>query len=276
MKPASVLRRRSLWAAAGACAGAAVAALSWAPAAWLAEGVAGATDGRLVLADARGTVWTGSATVVLTGGAGSSAASALPGRLSWKLRPRPGGLELRARQDCCLSGEQRVRLGVGLDGYRVRLLPPRNVPDAAPIAVGQVPATVLGGLGAPWNTLDLGGLLRVTVQGLQLGVTQGRLSIAGRAELRVEGLSSKLSSLPVLGDYRLVVDAPATGAGTATLTLDTLRGPLQLDGQGQLGGASPLRFRGLARAQPGSESSLNNLLNVIGRRTGPVSNLSIG
>ena len=51
------------WAIGGAVAGALVALVAFAPAAWLADNVASATDGRIVLADARGTVWSGSAVV---------------------------------------------------------------------------------------------------------------------------------------------------------------------------------------------------------------------
>ena len=66
--------------------------------------------------------------------------------------------------------------------------------------------------------------------------------------------------------------------GSAALNLATLQGPLLLSGQGQWGGASgaALRFRGEARAEPGAESALNNLLNVIGRRQGALSVLTIG
>ena len=60
--------------------------------------------GRLVLADARGTVWSGSAVPVLTGGPDSRDASFLPGRLEWTLAPRWYGVELAARHDCCLNG----------------------------------------------------------------------------------------------------------------------------------------------------------------------------
>ena len=66
------------WALLGGAAGALVAVAAFAPAAWLAAGVASATEQRLLLADARGTVWAGSAVAVLTGGEGSRDASALP------------------------------------------------------------------------------------------------------------------------------------------------------------------------------------------------------
>jgi len=73
------------WALAGAIVGALVALLAFAPAAWLASSVASATGERLLLTDARGTLWSGSALPVLTGGPGSRDASALPGRLEWSL-----------------------------------------------------------------------------------------------------------------------------------------------------------------------------------------------
>ena len=51
------------------------------------------------------------------------------------------------------------------------------------------------------------------------------------------------------------------------ITLRTLEGALQLNGNGQLGDRG-LKFNGDARAAPGFEPSLNNLLNIIGRRNG--------
>ena len=50
-----------------------------------ASAIASATNQHLLLADARGTLWSGSAVVVLTGDPGSRDASALPGRLDWTI-----------------------------------------------------------------------------------------------------------------------------------------------------------------------------------------------
>lgn len=267
------LRARSTWAGAGALLGLLLGVVLFAPAAWLAGAVADASGGALLLADARGTIWQGSALVVLAGGKGATQAAALPGRLSWKLRPRSSGFELRARQACCLSGEQRLRIAAGIGSFSVRLLG-GEAPGGAPVA--QVPASWLTGLGAPWNTLQLGGLLRLSSNGMGFASTQGRWAFSGSAELRVDSLSSRASSLESLGDYRVLIDGQPQAAGSATLALSTLRGPLQLNGTGQWGGTTALRFRGEARADAGSEGTLNNLLNVIGRRQGAISILSIG
>jgi general secretion pathway protein N len=57
--------------------------------------------------------------------------------------------------------------------------------------------------------------------------------------------------------------------------LATRSGPLQLSGSGEWA-AGRLRFRGQASAAPGFEAVLGNLLNIIGRRQGAVSLISIG
>jgi DNA-binding transcriptional LysR family regulator len=73
--------------------------------------------------------------------------------------------------------------------------------------------------------------------------------------------------------YRLTVDGDASG--TAQLTLSTLEGALQLTGSGTAG-ANGVRFRGEARAASGDDAALSNLLNIIGRREGARSVISIG
>jgi general secretion pathway protein N len=65
------------------------------------------------------------------------------------------------------------------------------------------------------------------------------------------------------------------GGPQSTLRLETLDGSLQLTGSGQWVG-SRLRFRGEAAAAPEREAALANLLNIIGRRSGPRSIISIG
>jgi general secretion pathway protein N len=84
-----------------------------------------------------------------------------------------------------------------------------------------------------------------------------------------------LSTLPVLGSYRLQLQADATGDEAAALQLTTTTGALQLSGSGQWA-ASKFRFSGQASAAAGAEAALNNLLNIIGRRKGALSLISIG
>ena len=67
----------------------------FAPARWLAALAQQASAGRVQLLAPRGTLWEGSAQLVLTGGAGSRDAMALPGEVSWRLRPVWNGVTLQ-------------------------------------------------------------------------------------------------------------------------------------------------------------------------------------
>lgn len=260
------------WLLAGAVIGGAAATLAFAPAAWLAQAVAAATDDRLVLAEARGTIWRGSAVVVLTGGVGSRDASALPGRLHWQLAPDGAALALRVRQPCCLNGPLALRVVPGFGRLRVELA-------AVPGVIGQWPASWLVGLGTPWNTLQPAGTLQLSSQGFTLESVQGHWRFAGQAQLDLASFASRLSTLEVLGSYRLTLQGDpsgtAAGADAARVQLSTTGGALQLGGSGQWA-AGRLRFNGQASAEAGSEPALNNLLNIIGRRQGALSLISIG
>jgi general secretion pathway protein N len=258
------------WALFGALFGALLALPLFAPAAWLAQALAGATGERLLLADARGTLWQGSAVLVLTGGPGSRDASALPGRVQWRLGLDGTALALRARHACCIDGELILRLRPGVGRLRIEL-PGSGAP------LGHWPAAWLAGLGTPWNTLQPAGTLQLASSGFGAQLVQGRWTFDGRLELELQGFASSLSTLDELGSYRLSLQGSAPGAegGPATLQLNTLSGALQMRGSGQWL-ASKLQFSGEAQAAPGSEAALNNLLNIIGRRRGALSIISIG
>jgi general secretion pathway protein N len=257
------------WSLAGVLLGAVLGLVAFAPAAWLASAVASATGDRLLLTDARGTIWNGSALPVLTGGPGSRDASALPGRFEWNLAWRGLSAELRARQACCLRGEVRVLIRPGFGRLSLQVLPGESN------TIGQWPAAWLAGLGTPWNTLQLGGALRLTSPGLTVDWVQGRMRFTGEAALDVANASSRISTLDTLGSYRLTVRGDAASGSAATLSLITVDGALRLSGQGEWTGTG-LRFRGEAQAAEGSETALNNLLNIIGRRQGARSVISIG
>jgi len=263
-------RRRSaarfgIW---GAVVGAIVGVVAFAPAAWVAEAVASAAGDRLQLAEARGTVWNGSARVVLTGGPGSRDASALPGRIEWTVGVRGGGFELTARHACCLFGPTSFKVEPGLGRIAV-VLPP------APGGIGQWPAAWLAGLGTPWNTLQLAGSMRLSSPGARVERVQGRWRLDGQAVLDLIGISSRISTLDELGSYRVVLGGRAASGDSTTLQVSTTGGALQVSGSGQWAGPN-LRFRGEAVAAEGAEPALNNLLNIIGRRQGARSIISIG
>jgi len=257
------------WAIGGLLVGSALALVAFAPAAWLARGLAAASKGRVLLADARGTAWSGSAVAVLTGGPGSRDAASLPGRLEWSIGLRGLGLELQARHACCLNGNVALKIKPGFGRITTTLMPTAGW-------VGQWPSAWLGGLGTPFNTMQLGGAVRLVSPGITLDTVQGRLLMQGRADVELLSVSSRLTTLDTLGSYRLTLAGAEAGAtGSSALTLSTQEGALQLSGNGSWG-PNGLRFRGEATATGADEPALANLLNIIGRREGARSVISIG
>lgn len=262
------------WAVAGGVLGLIIAFVLFAPAAWLARAIASATQDHLVLADARGTMWSGSAIAVLTGGADSRDASYLPGRLEWTLSPRFYGVELAARQACCINGELRVQLRPGLGRIKATIVPPAGS-GAASNVLGQWPSAWLGGLGTPFNTMQLGGTVRLASPGATIERVEGRWRLDGKIDLELDSVSSRLTTLDTLGSYRVTLTG-GSGTNSATLlSLSTQDGPLQLTGSGTVGPGG-VKFRGEARAAASDQAALSNLLNIIGRRDGARSIISIG
>ena len=277
------------WALAGALLGALVATVVFAPARWVAWALLQASQGRVVLGHAQGTVWSGHGRLTLTGGPGSRDALTLPGQLSWKLDGSGGwgGLAARLtlRHPELMPAPLVLRLQPGLGPWSLSLVEGRT-PDTTPGRPGGPsgqtsgaavlwPAAWLTALGTPWNTLQPSGLLRLSSPGFTLQMAPGGPRLQGSLVLEATDIASRLSTLPRLGSYRVVVAGTGAGSEAATVQLNTLDGALLLSGSGQWTGAR-LRLRGEARAAPGQEAALQNLLNLIGTRDGARSILSIG
>jgi general secretion pathway protein N len=220
-----------------------------------------ASKNQVQLADARGTVWQGSGQLVLTGGIGSTDATTLPGRVQWTLRPSLSGLRGEVLPDCCSRQPVQVLASALWGGARL---------DITALQM-DLPTQLLVGLGTPWNTLDLQGHMALAAPSLSVQWIENRTQINGSATLDMTEVSSRLSTLHPLGDYRVSI----TGGATPSMQLQTLQGALQLSGTGQWVG-SRMRFSGEASATPEREAVLSNLLNLIGRRQGAKSLISLG
>ena len=258
-----------VWIAAGL--GGALATLATvvalAPAQWADRAVQRATGGRIELADASGTIWNGTATLVLAsgerGGARDVARSSLPDPLSWQLSAWPllsGTVELTLRHPSALLAP--LIISAYADG-RLQL-------GAATL---RLPAAMLAGLGAPWNTVRPGGIVSVHTDGLELA--QGRCR--GSLTADWEYASSALSPVSPIGHYRLQTSGPYPGT---RLELQTISGPLELTGSGTIGEGGRLRFNGIARAlaatDPATRTRLTGLISLLGRREGEAAILSFG
>ena len=249
------------WAGLGAAIGLVFALLFYAPASWLAAGLSAATSGQLQLIEPRGTVWTGSARLLLSGGTGSRDSAALPGNVDWTLRPGWLAIKVNLAASCCTAVPLQARLALRWGGASLQLA------DGS----SQWPAHVLAGLGTPWNTVQAEGDLQLATRQLTFEWTEGRLTVAGGAELTALAMSSRLSTLKPMGSYKMAL----IGGSSPTLALSTLEGALQLSGSGRWVGPR-LRFEGVASAAPENEAALANLLNIIGRRNGARSIITLG
>lgn len=254
------------WAWLGAFLGLVVGLVFFAPAQWLALALAQTSGARVQLLGAQGTVWNGSAQLVLAAGSGSQERSALPGRIHWRVVPGIAYWRLYLDADCCLQQPWMWTFAPRWGGLSVALA------DLPPDQPSVWPSAVLAGLGTPWNTLQLqGGLALQTRQlALQWSAQQG-LSVVGNLQLDAVSVATSLSTVRPVGSYRLLL----AGGPTPTLSLSTLEGSLLLEGSGQwIGGR--LRFTGTASAAPERAAALANLLNILGPRDGARALIKVG
>ena len=242
-----------------------VTALVLAPAQWAAGYVRSATGGRVELAEASGTLWNGSAVVVLASPAETGASRAsLPERLSWRLSPWAllvGQIDVALMHPSALT--QPLMVNAALTGGKLTL-------GATAL---RVPASLLVGLGAPWNTVRPGGIL--TVSWDRLLVERGRWQ--GQINGEWQYASSALTPVSPMGHYRVQTNGVWPGT---QLELLTISGPLELKGSGTINEGGRLRFTGRAQAMagtdPGVKAQLTGLISLLGRRDGEGSLLNVG
>jgi general secretion pathway protein N len=259
------------WRIAMGCAGAlaALAVLATqAPASLVDVALERATQGRVRLAEASGTVWSGRGRVVLAdladAGAGRAAGVpasvpgvVLPGRFGWTLSPWPllvGVLDARIEHDS-------MRRPVLLTGRAGEL---RATPGSL-----QLPPVALDRLGSPWNTIRPTGALTLSWENVTL--RSGRFE--GNATIELQQAASALTPVRPLGAYR--IDVVGSGA-RAQVTMNTVSGPLRLQGSGTWDARSGLRFTAEATAEEPERARLQPLLGLLGRREGERTIIKIG
>jgi len=226
------------------------------------------TQGRVRLADARGTVWNGGGRIVLADvadgrvvpGAGAVrtvAGVVVPGVFAWRLSPWPllvGVLDARIEHD---SMKQPVLL-TGRGGEL------RATPGSL-----ALPAVALDRMGSPWNTIRPTAALAVSWDSVTL--RSGRFD--GRASIELSQTASALTPVRPLGSYR--IDVVGSGA-RAQVKMTTLSGPLRLDGSGTWDARAGLRFSAEAQVDEAERVRLLPLLGLLGRRQGDRTLIKIG
>jgi general secretion pathway protein N len=244
-----------------------VSALAYAvPAAWVAQYVAHATQGRVQLAHARGLWHKGNATLVLSSGTGGADAVHWSQAAQWQVNaaqwPAQWALQVTLPE---IGLPLIVTVRLGLSGWAATLAPWR----------GAVPLSALAGLGAPFNTLALEGDAQINLSALQFASVAPARPAANPVEIRIHRLRSALAQGAVLGDY--IVQGNA-GGDAGTFELRTTQGILQLDGQGKCdtGGSTggtkarlSCSFAGTARATQHDDALIGNLLGLLGKQLSP-------
>lgn len=220
-----------------------------APASLLDKCLQYATQGRLLLANANGTVWSGSAIPALR--TQDSRLVALP-FLRWEIAV-----------PSLFTGKIHARLQ--WDDQ-----PPASATEAIISfnqvelhhALLQLPARVLGEASPMLKPAQFRGQLQV--QGEHLIFS--KRGVDGAATVDWQQASSALSSIAPLGDYRLALN----GAGDRiNIGLTTISGILLLEGDGNWLAGRGLEFHGKAHASAGNYDNLTELLHHLGPEVSP-------
>lgn len=226
----------------GAFSAALIAALIvLAPATLIDARLERASDGRLRLAEAQGSLWSGAGWIEIRDAGGRAGFAR---RLAWRVLPES---LLRARLVAEVELDQAAKpFPVTISLSRI------EIADAGI----NLPAAALG-LGMPrLAPLRLSGDLRVNISHLSL--ERGRMD--GDATLRWRAAGSALTPLSPLGDYEVRFKAVGSAMRAA---LSTLEGPLQLEGKGVWSNGKPPSFLATARVPAQHREQLVPLLRLI-------------
>jgi general secretion pathway protein N len=238
-----------LWLLAGIVS-IAITMLIFFPASLLTSMVEKQTAGRLTLGDAHGTLWRGSAFIGGSASGSDPLTPLLPGRFSWHLSPMVllGDVDAELENDAALS--QPVTVTGNWHQWKV-----------SPGAI-LLPAERLAALGAPLNTIQPSGQMRLSWGVLQLTLQNKKIGVVGAMKLEMNDIGSRLSPVRPLGSYELAFD---WHEDHASVTLSTVKGPMLLNGSGMFANGR-LQFSGTAEAEAGQEQRLANFLNLLGQR----------
>ncbi len=243
------MRHIVIWLLAG-IASVALTMLMFFPATWMTALIEERTAGRFTLGDANGTLWRGSAFIGGAPSGGDPVTPLLPERFSWRLSP----MVLLGVVDAELENTAALSQPVSVTGNWHQW-------QVSPAAI-LLPAERLVALGAPLNTIQPSGQMRLSWEPLQLTQQNGKVEIVGAMNLKMNDIASRMSPIKPLGSYDLALDWNGV---QASVKLKTVKGPMLLSGSGVLSNGQ-LQFSGTARAEAGQEQGLANFLNLLGQR----------
>ncbi len=212
-----------------------------APATLVDAGLERASHGRLRLAEAQGTLWSGSGQIEIRDPGGQAGVAK---SLVWRVLPES---LLRGRLVCEVGLEQATsRFPVTISLSRIELAN----------ADIRLPATVLG-LGVP-KLAPLGLTGEVLVHVANLSITRDAMD--GNATVQWHAAGSTLTPVSPLGDYELRLDGEGMNVHAF---LRTIEGPLQLNGKGSWTRGERPAFLAMAVIPPQHQQQLAPLMRLI-------------
>ncbi|OGI68990.1 MAG: hypothetical protein A2W18_08655 [Candidatus Muproteobacteria bacterium RBG_16_60_9] len=222
-----------------------------APAVLFAEVATRFSDGAIRLSQASGTFWRGSAQ--LHAGAPAMGVREL-GRFQWDISPWwlfVGRAQFGVQLDGpSVRGQAQIGIGLSFNRFRIEALE------------ASAPASIVSLVYGPAAFFEPTGTIEVRAPNAELSAD----GLDAKIEAQWRGAGGRFTGATNLGDYRL--DITGNGAN-ATIRLTTLRGDLNLNGQGtwNVTGDGAIQFTG--RAQPrGDSTQLEPLLRALGRDLG--------
>lgn len=218
-----------------------------APATLVDAGLQSASDGRVRLAEARGSVWSGSGQIEIRDADGRTGVARF---LSWRFVPIS---LLRGHLVCEVALDRADRtFPVTLSLTRV------EIADAEI----SVPATVLGLAVPKLKPLGLTGDVMINVARLSIE----RDGVRGNATVNWRTAGSKLSPVSPLGDYEVRLDAEGK---VVHVYLRTIEGPMRLDGKGSWTQGNAPDIQAMATVPPQYQKELAPLLHLIAVQRAP-------
>jgi general secretion pathway protein N len=239
-----------------------------APAAWLAPLLRHATHNAVDFSDSWGTVWNGSAKLVIR--RSDKEALHVPQTIAWRL-----SVDSFFKQSASValsSAALKMPVNINIQGNDVR------------IGAGQyhLPVDSLNTLGAPFNTLKPSGDVRLNWAAFNTTV-DAKIPPAVPLSVNIQSLRSGVTGAQVLGDYTVTATPTQSttpnlpsSANRWTVDLQTVANTaspasLLLTGSGELGLSGAPQFELKAQAAtPQAQQRLQALLNFLGRRQGDV------
>lgn len=224
------------------------------PISWFAGNLGSKTDCRMVIYQAQGTIWNGSASLgfsemdTATGVCRSP--SAFTERFQWANSCNVFDTECKGSIEFSAL-KKPLQYALDWDGARV--------------TAGEItlPVNILEALGSPWSSLHPRGEMLLTWSDLLVDQFH-KAGSAGDIQIKIHDLSSAISPVKPLGSYELGVTLSSSGSNWE---VHTISGPLLIRGKGRLD-HQQLHFSGDVSASPEAEESLVGLMSLLGKRNG--------